>query len=267
MSAAEYKCRGCSYVAKRPLEQCPLCNRWASFDLVARPQTAIGEGNARPKRLGEIDRTRVARVPTGDSEIDRFFGGGVAKGAAILFYATPGFGKSTLGLRLATSYARPLYGVAEESDAQVTERIERLGLYDELEPKLGLWETRSIEALLDGDDDLRIVDSVHAFEMKGAPGAVGSSPHTVELVRTIVQHSKARDVTLLLIAHVNKDGDVSGTAGLEHWVDHTIQGWVDEDGTRRFRTHKNRYGPAPIEMTAKMTDRGLSEFACERREK
>lgn len=68
--------------------------------------TAKPETSARPMKVKDVDILSTPRIPTGSSEIDRLFGGGVVPGSLTLVGGDPGIGKSTLMLQLASSFPK-----------------------------------------------------------------------------------------------------------------------------------------------------------------
>jgi DNA repair protein RadA/Sms len=51
------------------------------------------------RNLAEVTPERIARMPTGISELDRVLGGGLVSGSVVLIGGDPGIGKSTLLLQ------------------------------------------------------------------------------------------------------------------------------------------------------------------------
>jgi DNA repair protein RadA/Sms len=76
----------------------------------------------------------------------------------------------------------------------------------------------------------------------------------------LIRIAKARDICLLLVGHVTKDGQIAGPRVLEHMVD-TVLYFEGERGHqfRILRTVKNRFGPANEIGVFEMSDAGLIE--------
>src|SRR5262249_3821051 len=158
------------------------------------------------------------RIPTGLRELDRVLGGGLVPGAATLLGGDPGIGKSTLVLQLAYAIAaagrRVLYVAGEESPAQLRLRAERLGFLadgGERAPVLVLGEVELERALaaLELAPDLVIVDSMQVLRssyLDSSPGTVGQ---VRDVAHALVEGTKARRASLLLVGHVTKEGTLA----------------------------------------------------------
>src|SRR5690349_17819458 len=140
-ATAIHVCSECGHEAAKWHGQCPGCDAWNTLVETAVAH-APARGNAKgkaaaagarpsaPRRLGEVDAVRVARLGTGIGELDRVLGGGLVPGSLVLLGGSPGIGKSTLTTmalaNLAGAGRRVLYVSAEESAAQIKLRAERL---------------------------------------------------------------------------------------------------------------------------------------------
>ncbi|MDA0902237.1 MAG: DNA repair protein RadA, partial [Proteobacteria bacterium] len=74
--------------------------------------------------------------------------------------------------------------------------------------------------------------------------------------------AKAKDITLIIVSHVTKDGQIAGPKVLEHMVD-TVLYFEGERGHqfRILRAIKNRYGAAGEIGVFEMNDNGLNEVS------
>ena len=64
-------------------------------------------------------------------------------------------------------------------------------------------------------------------------------------VSELIQYCKQKQITLLLVGHVTKEGHIAGPKLVEHMVDTVL--YFEGDHTHHFRllrARKNRYGPA-----------------------
>jgi DNA repair protein RadA/Sms len=204
-------------------------------------------------RLADLAGHEPERLATGQPELDRVLGGGLVPGSLVLLGGEPGIGKSTLVLQTLAGLARRhrvLLVTGEESPAQVSRRAERLAAGDVDGEDLGrvevLAETR-LEAALAALEAVRpavcAIDSVQTLAseaLEGAPGTVAQVRHsTAELARV----AKERDVCLLLVGQVTKDGGLAGPRLLEHLVDCVLTFEGDELRAQRvLRATKNRFG-------------------------
>ena len=158
----------------------------------------------------------IARA-SGVPELDRVLGGGVVPGAAILLAGEPGVGKSTLLLEVAARSAatsqRVLYVTGEESAGQVRLRADRTGgVYDELflaaETDLGAVLTH-IEQVR---PSLIVVDSVQTIGAADVDGVPGGVTQVKEVAAALVRVAKTRNIAVVLVGHVTKDGAIAGPA-------------------------------------------------------
>jgi DNA repair protein RadA/Sms len=169
----------------------------------------------------------------------------------VLLAGEPGVGKSTLLLEVAHRWAagsgRPsLYITGEESAGQVRLRAERTG---NLHERLYLAAESELSAVLGHVDavapGLLIVDSVQTISSALLDGAAGGVTQVRAMAGALVALAKERDLPVVLVGHVTKDGAVAGPRLLEHLVDVVLHFEGDRHSTLRLvRGVKNRFGPA-----------------------
>jgi DNA repair protein RadA/Sms len=209
----------------------------------------------------------VAHWPSGIGEFDRVLGGGIVPGATILLSGEPGVGKSTLLLEVASKAAaggmRVLYVTAEESVSQVRLRAQRTGA---LQPELFLAAETDLATILGHIDqvqpNLLIVDSVQTVSSSLTDGLAGGPAQVREVASTLIRVSKDRNLPVLLVGHVTKDGSIAGPRLLEHLVDVVCQFEGDRQTALRFvRAHKNRFGSTDEVGCFEMTGDGIAEVA------
>jgi DNA repair protein RadA/Sms len=246
--------------------RCPGCGDWNTLveERIESSRTAATAAVDEPARpITQIDVTAWATLSTGVSELDRVLGGGLVPGSVTLLGGEPGIGKSTLLTQVAANVAscggRALYVSAEESAHQVHQRAERLGA---LVPDLGLAAETSLPQLLAHLDQVRpsvvVIDSiqtVHDPELASAPGSVGQ---VRECAHRLVQEAKRRDLAVLLVGHVTKDGGLAGPRVLEHVVDTVLSFEGDRHhALRLLRAAKHRFGSTAELGLFEMSDAGL----------
>lgn len=208
---------------------------------------------------------QVPRRLSGISEFDRVVGGGLVPGSATLVGGDPGIGKSTLLLQAVCQLAkhfRVAYISGEEAVEQVRLRAARLGLSDancELATETSI---RDICAAVNDKDapDILIIDSIQTMYVD----TLDSAPGTVAQVRTSAQElirvAKKRNISLILVGHVTKEGTIAGPRVLEHMVDTVL--YLEGDRGHQFRVLrgvKNRFGPTDEIGVFEMTEKGLME--------
>ncbi len=225
------------------------------------PRTATVAPTRAPARpIAEIDVEASRARPTGVDELDRVLGGGLVPGAVVLLAGEPGVGKSTLLLDVASRAARAgregadgptaagrrvLYITGEESAGQVRLRAERIGALD---PHLLLAAETDLGTVLGHveqvDPDLLVVDSVQTIASAAVDGAAGGVSQVREVAGALIAVAKERDMPVVLVGHVTKDGSVAGPRTLEHLVDVVCQFEGERHSRLRLlRATKNRYGP------------------------
>jgi DNA repair protein RadA/Sms len=268
---ARYICQQCGQVSLTWTGRCPGCGEWNT--LVEARQTSRGpkRGHSassapRPTPLREVEAAQLSRLETGIAELDRVLGGGLVPGSVVLLGGSPGIGKSTLtGMALANLAAdrRVLYVSGEESAAQVRLRAGRLGDAALSVPVLAESSLEPILAALEAErPQAAVIDSIqtlHCAEMSGAPGSVGQ---VREAAAALAEVAKRRDVALVLVGHVTKDGSLAGPRVLEHLVDCVLRFEGERERTyRTLRAVKNRFGATNEVGVFEMRAGGLTEVA------
>jgi DNA repair protein RadA/Sms len=251
--------------------QCPDCGEWNTLaeEKVAPARAArgrVGSGSvARPIPLADVRAERVARLATGIGELDRILGGGIVPGSIVLIGGSPGIGKSTLTSmalgNLQGSGRRTLYVSGEESPAQIRLRAERLPGAALQVPVLSETDLETVLATMEAEaPDVCVIDSVqtlHAPELSGAAGSVGQ---VREVADRITRLAKARNIAVLLVGHVTKEGALAGPRVLEHLVDCVLQFEGERERTyRTLRALKNRFGSTNDVGVFEMNQSGLVE--------
>ncbi len=264
--APSYKCTECGWTAIKWAGRCNECQAWGTLEEIGQVgvRTAPAARIERPAvPIGEIDGSQAIARPTGVSEFDRVLGGGLVPGAVVLVAGEPGIGKSTLLLDVAARAARGprkvLYVSGEESAAQVRVRAERIEamartLFLASETDLG-----TVLAQIDQvQPELLVIDSVQTIGSAELPGAPGNVAQVREVAAAIIQVAKQRDISVLLVGHVTKDGSIAGPRVLEHLVDVVIQFEGERHSHLRLvRAAKNRYGPTDEVGCFDLSDVGI----------
>ena len=254
-AAPSYVCSECGWTTAKWVGRCGECQQWNTVVEASAPAggsrrvaAMIPTSSARP--ITSIDTSETPRRASGVGEFDRVLGGGIVPGAAILLSGEPGVGKSTLLLEVAAQSAREgrrvLYVSAEESPAQVRLRAERTGaLHDELYLASETDLARVLGHIDDISPALVVVDSVQTISSSLSDGAAGMPGQVREVASTLIRVAKERDLPVILVGHVTKDGQVAGPRVLEHLVDVVCHFEGDRQTSLRFlRALKNRFGAA-----------------------
>ena len=218
----------------------------------------------KPQSISQVDCDAEIRFNTGMGELDRVLGGGAVAGSLVLVGGAPGIGKSTLLLQICSSLCAGrsvLYVSGEESERQLKLRAQRLGVSPE-----GLYilsETRLsdiLEAVTEMKPDILIVDSIQTLYHEENDSSPGSVSQVKECTLALMHLSKSQGVTVFVVGHINKDGNIAGPKVLEHMVDCVLYFEGDPNTSYRLlRAAKNRFGSTNEIGVFEMADCGLVE--------
>ena len=265
-------CRECGHESSKWLGQCPTCHAWNTMVEAPAVQKARGgaavrtaSASARPSRLNEIETQEECRRPVGMAEFDRVLGGGIVPGSLILVGGDPGIGKSTLLLQmcrlLAGDNVRVLYVSGEESARQIKLRAERIGTFSD---ELFLYSETCIGTIIQAVEEIRpevvIVDSIQTMFEETVDAAPDSVSQVREITGILLHLAKSKNITVFIVGHVTKEGNVAGPRMLEHMVDTVL--YFEGDKTamyRMLRGVKNRFGSTNEVGVFEMRNQGLVE--------
>lgn len=262
-----YRCSECGWTTVRWVGRCGECQAWGSVSEAAAAPPAAHTVVVPASPINRVPFDTASAIPTGLAELDRVLGTGLNPGAVVLLAGEPGVGKSTLLLAVAAHWAnggrRTLYVSAEESASQVRLRAERTGcvhdqLYLAAESDLGA-VLAHIEQI---NPELLVLDSVQTVHVPGADSSPGGVAQVKEVTTALVRVAKQRNLPVVLVGHVTKEGTVAGPRTLEHLVDVVLTFEGEGHSTLRLaRATKNRYGPADEVGCFELTEHGISEVS------
>jgi DNA repair protein RadA/Sms len=270
-----FACQICGASAPKWAGRCEACGSWNSLveeTASAGPPKGLNDAKNRTKSnridfvplKSDSDRV-IPRRLSNIGEFDRVLGGGLVPGSATLVGGDPGIGKSTILLQVVCKLAhkyKVAYISGEEAIDQVRLRAVRLGLADAPCELASETSIRDIVGAVDNKDapDILIIDSIQTMYVD----TLDSAPGTVAQVRTSAQEliriAKKRDIAVILVGHVTKEGTIAGPRVLEHMVDTVL--YLEGDRGHQFRVLrgvKNRFGPTDEIGVFEMTDKGLME--------
>ncbi len=264
-------CQSCGYESAKWMGQCPGCKEWNTFveELPVSKSTGKSAGNTvvknDPVSLRQIDLKEDASLSSGLVELDRVLGGGIVEGSLVLVGGDPGIGKSTLLLQMCRHLAQKgikvLYISGEESLRQIKLRARRIGEFtDDLlllcETSLGV-----IEQVIERQKPQAvIIDSIQTMYNEEIASAPGSVSQVRESTSVLLQIAKGKGVSIFIVGHVTKEGNVAGPRVLEHMVDTVLYFEGDRHASYRIlRSVKNRFGSTNEIGVFEMRDTGLVE--------
>ena len=264
-------CTNCGNETPKWMGRCPGCGAFNTMEEHIEKPVAMGKvksapvGSSRtPKRIREVTSDGEIRFSTGMGELDRVLGGGAVAGSLVLVGGAPGIGKSTLLLQICNSLCtgrKVLYISGEESERQLKLRAQRLGV--DPEDLYILSETRLsdvVEAAEALQPDILIVDSIQTLYNEENESSPGSVSQVKDCTMTMMQLSKSQGITVFVVGHINKDGNIAGPKVLEHMVDCVLYFEGDPNTSYRLlRAAKNRFGSTNEIGVFEMRDAGLVE--------
>jgi DNA repair protein RadA/Sms len=271
----KYVCSNCGRTAPAMLGRCPQCGKFNTMQATVEeaPNRKAAKQNRQPvgtmrataKRLREISTEQEDRMHVPVAEFNRVMGGGIVPGSIALIGGEPGIGKSTLLLQISAIMANEigsvLYVSGEESTRQIKMRADRLSLdapdlYLLTETNLG----NIMEQVNQIDPTILIIDSiqtVYAEELDSSPGLVSQVRECASRLQTL---AKTTGITVFLIGHVTKEGNIAGPRVLEHIVDTVL--YLEGDPFQAFRllrSVKNRFGATSEVGVFEMQGAGMVE--------
>jgi DNA repair protein RadA/Sms len=250
-AAVPYHCGECGWETTKWVGRCGECQAWGTVVERTAPKSRVQAGPVTTKALpiGEIPIEDAQSRTSGVPELDRVLGGGLVPGAAILLAGEPGVGKSTLLLEVAAQTAaqkhRTLYLTGEESAAQVRLRADRTG---GIQDELYLAAETDLGAVLGHVEQVKptllVIDSIQTISASDVDGVPGGVTQVKEVAAALIRMAKLRNITLVLVGHVTKDGSIAGPRVLEHLVDVVLHFEGERSSRLRLlRAVKNRFGP------------------------
>lgn len=268
-----FSCSECGAIYSKWQGQCSYCKKWNTIVEEIKSNSSstskslpanriIGESrSAKPLRLKDIDVKGEKRYKLSDPEFSRVLGGGLVVGSFVLLGGDPGIGKSSLILQtvLQTKGLRTLYVSGEESEQQIKLRAQRLG--GENDHLLVLCET-NLDAILEIANQLQphllVIDSIQTVSCSLSESSPGSPSQIKECANLLLRYAKTKDVSVVVVGHITKEGTIAGPKILEHTVDCVLQFEGDKHFLFRIlRSTKNRFGSTDEMGIYEMCSMGL----------
>ena len=265
-----FECQACGNQQSKWVGKCPQCGAWDSFLELNAQQIEtlkeISKSSAKPslaKQISEVEIEKITRISTQNSELDLVLGGGVVEGSLVLIGGSPGIGKSTLLLKIASNFAaqgkKTLYVSGEESASQIKMRAQRL---DAVKDGLFLLTEILLENILaevrKNEYKILVIDSIQTLYSEKIASAPGSVSQVREITFELMRLAKNENICVFIIGHITKDGSIAGPRILEHMVDVVL--YFEGDSSRELRMlrgFKNRFGSTSEVGIFEMSQNGL----------
>lgn len=270
-----FVCQNCGAESPKWVGKCYACGEWNTYvEEVAitgktkdkRLTLSLGSEKQKPQSVSSVKVSDIPRINTQIEEFNRVLGGGMVPGSLVLLGGEPGIGKSTLVLQMAMQLTsrKILYVSGEESPQQIKLRADRLSNLNG-EHCLLVGET-SLEQILVHIENEKpgfvVIDSIQTMERETIESAPGSVSQIRECTAAVLKVAKEKDIPVLLIGHINKEGNLAGPKVLEHIVDVVLQFEGDRHYMYRIlRSVKNRFGSTSEIGIFEMQSDGLREVS------
>ena len=266
-----YICNQCGYESSKWNGKCPSCGAWNSFEeeLAERSSpSASSTGMVHDLsdsilELENIGTDDDIRYDTGLAELNRVLGGGLVKGSIVLLGGEPGIGKSTILLQICQFLGEDhsvLYVSGEESARQIKLRAERLGVDTENLYILTSTDAEAVaETISSCTPDIAIIDSIQTMCISRITSSPGSLTQVRECTNMFMHTAKSKEIPIIIVGHVNKDGAIAGPKVMEHIVDAVLYFEGERHQSyRMLRAVKNRFGSTNEIGGFEMLDKGLA---------
>ena len=264
-SKIAFLCSACGDDFPKWNGQCPSCREWGTlseFKVTNKRKRNVAQRESRS--LDDILNTDSgSRLSTGLNEVDRVLGGGLLSGSLILLGGNPGVGKSTLALHICSGLKRKsLYISAEESEEQVALRAKRLKVSPE---DLFFSGENDLDGILNHleriQPEMLIIDSIQTIMNSSLDSLPGSPSQIRDCGQRLLETAKHKNVAILIVGHVTKEGTIAGPKMLEHMVDTVLYMEGDDRYDHRMlRSVKNRFGATHEVGIFQMNESGLEEI-------
>lgn len=261
-----FACNNCGNESLKWSGQCSFCKEWntlAEFKETKAKKWSISGFKKSLSKLGNTSENEMQKQATSSPELNNLLWGGITSGSVILLSGEPWIGKSTLSLQLANWFQwEIIYVSGEETEKQISDRAKRLWVEGK---NISLLSESNLENILETLEwekpDLVILDSISVITSSNTSSGAGSISQVKEVAEKMVQYAKQKNITVIIIGHITKDGNLAWPKTLEHLVDTVLffEGERYED-IRLLRSLKNRFGSTGEVALFKMTENGLQDL-------
>jgi len=264
-----FACTHCDTQLQKWAGRCLECGKWGTIEQQSVSNHAKKSSQAdlpvvKTQLLRDIKSSDAPRSRTNIEEFDRVLGGGIVDGNLILLTGEPGIGKSTLTMQICGKLAeskKVLYVSGEESVNQLAGRAKRLKIQSENISILTDTMIESIVATIDNEKpQFVILDSIQVVASPDITSLAGSVSQVRYCTEKLMEVAKIKNIPVIIIGHVTKEGSLAGPKLLEHLVDTVL--YIEGDryqNLRMLRATKNRFGSTDEVGIFEMSEKGLVE--------
>ena len=269
-----FHCQECGAEYAKWQGQCNKCNSWNSIkeeikqnlteNIWDHTNSNLNKVTNNPISIDEIQIQNEFRIETQDKEFNRVLGGGIVLGSITLLGGEPGIGKSTLFLQISLKIRnKVLYVSGEESENQIKIRANRIKYSNK---DCLIYSENKLENIFAQAEKIKpnilIIDSIQTLTTNSIDSMQGSITQLKTCTAELINFGKRTSIPIMLIGHINKEGNIAGPKVLEHMVDTVLQFEGDRNHLYRIlRVKKNRYGSTNEIGIYEMVTDGLKEIA------
>ena len=117
-----------------------------------------------------------------------------------------------------------------------------------------------MESVGECNPNVLIIDSIQTMFCEENESSPGSVSQVKDCTMALMNLSKSQGITVFVVGHINKDGNIAGPKVLEHMVDCVLYFEGDPNTSYRLlRAAKNRFGSTNEIGVFEMRDQGLVE--------
>lgn len=266
-----FECSKCGYQYPKWQGRCNECGNWGLIEVEETSKIPTGSKKNQEIKskvsdlidLSTVISSDLKRVKTNINEVDLVFGGGIVPGSLVLLAGQPGIGKSTLVMQIASKINEDfvLYVSGEETKEQIKSRLDRLDYNSNNIKFTGDIVVENIIATIEKNlPKLVIIDSIQTIYSKEIDNSLGSVNQIKACTSKILEVSKRLNISVIIIGHITKDGNIGGPKMLEHMVDVVL--YFESQKYKNFRilrSAKNRFGNTNEVGIFEMNENGLKE--------
>lgn len=276
-----FVCTNCQFQSPKWQGKCPQCGKWNTMveDTVnigkpvndTAPMQINTQAIPEPTSIKDVlravkDQKERRNYEFAAAELNAFWGKGLTAGSLTLLAGEPGLGKSTFALQILRSLFKAkngsslqlLYITAEESNFELARRSERLQIPDQITLLQSNNYEQIEQTLTKYKPQVVIIDSVQTVTSSLVPSNPGSVSQVSTIASRLLALSKAHNISIVIIGHVTKDGQIAGPKTLEHLVDSVLILESSESPQYRMLSFsKHRFGTTSSLLLLKMEENGL----------